>query len=136
MKRIFYIAWVLLFACSEDTSNIKSDQSIYSDSELKATEDSALVTIELIDYPLFEKPHQIVVTLVDNGVEYKTHSNDINKAAFLIPRVHSEYYQIKVFTGDKVIKYDRKFKIPQDQGAYDLNVKLEYSRDLASQYVQ
>lgn len=99
----------------------------YSQTKLLPTADSCLVEVTITDMKL--KP----VILADLWVytnpqrdQIKTKTNRQGKAFFLIPKKNRLTYEFKIdYRGDKHV-FEKKFKIPADEGEYELTAVLRY----------
>jgi outer membrane protein OmpA-like peptidoglycan-associated protein len=119
IKSCTYLKLIAIFLCSPLISEAQR--------KLKATNDSALVSVKVMD--LQEHPiiyANLSITLKPSNTKIKTKTNTKGVGTFLLPRPGNLSYSFTVdYRGDHH-SWDREFKIPQDQGAYDLSVRLKY----------
>lgn len=106
---------------------ILSSTIVSAQTSLKATKDSCLVEATITD--INNKPiilADLIITTKPQGDIIKTKTNRKGVAYFLIPKKGRLTYEFKIdYRGDKHV-FDRKFKIPQDEGEYDLTAVLRY----------
>lgn len=95
--------------------------------KLKPSNDSCLVEVTLTD--IKNKPiilADLIVTTNPQKDIIKTRTDKRGKAYFLLPKKGRLTYEFKIdYRGDKY-EFDKLFKIPQDEGAYELTASMKY----------